>query len=90
MINIFLKSHKTQIKYLQAMEITKELLKKLSKVTGVSISEEQAVEIVNIITDENGIKIDLSKSLMNLKVNPKTGKVEEVEDSNYLNKLLGD
>ena len=71
------------------MEITKELLKKLSKVTGVSITEEQAIEIFNIITDANGIKIDLSKSLMNLKVNPKTGKVEEVEDSNYLNKLLG-
>ena len=72
------------------MEITKELLKKLSKATGVSISEEQAIEIGNIITDANGIKIDLSKSLMNLKVNPKTGKVEEVQDSNYLNKLLGE
>jgi oligoribonuclease (3'-5' exoribonuclease) len=38
------------------MEITKELLKRLSKVTGVSISEDQAVEIVNIITDSNGNK----------------------------------
>lgn len=71
------------------MEIRKDLLKKLSKVTGVTITEEQAIEIVNIVTEANGIKIDLSKSLMNLKVNPKTGKVEEVEDSNYLNKLLG-
>ena len=71
------------------MEITKELLKKLSKVTGVKITEDQAIEIFNIITDANGIKIDLSRSLMNLKVNPKTRKVEEVEDSNYLNKLLG-
>ena len=71
------------------MEITKELLKKLSKVAGVNITEEQAAEIVNIITDAEGIKIDLSKSLMNLRVNTKTGKVEEVEDSNYLDKLLG-
>lgn len=71
------------------MEITKELIRKLSKATGVNISEDQAIEIVNIVTEANGIKIDLSKSLMNLKVNPKTGKVEEVEDSNYLNKLLG-
>ncbi len=72
------------------MEITKELLKKLSKVTGVSITEEQAIEIVNIITEANGIKIDLSKSLMNLKVNPKTGKVEEIDSSSYLKKLLGE
>ena len=48
------------------------------------------MEIVNIITEANEIKIDLSKSLMNLKVNPKTGKVEEVEDTNYLRKLLGE
>ncbi len=72
------------------MEITKTLLKKLSKATGVNITEEQAVEIVNIVTEADGIKIDLSKSLMNLRVNPKTGKVEEVEDSNYMKKLLGD
>lgn len=72
------------------MEITKELLEKLSKVTGVDITEDQAVEIVNIVTEADGIKIDLSKSLMNLRVNPKTGKVEEVEDTNYLRKLLGD
>ncbi len=71
------------------MEITKALLDKLSKITGVKITEEQAVEIVNTITEADGIKIDLSKSLMNLRVNPKTGKVEEVEKSNYLDKLLG-
>lgn len=72
------------------MEITKELLEKLSKITGVTITEKKAVEIVNIVTDAQGIKIDLSKSLMNLRVNPKTKKVEERKDSNYLNKLLGE
>lgn len=72
------------------MEITKELLKKLSKVTSINITEDQAVEIVNIVTDANGINLDLSKSLMNLKVNPKTGKVVEKEDSNYLKSLLGE
>jgi len=72
------------------MEITKEVLAKLSKITGVSITESQAIEIVNFITEADEIKIDLSKSLMNLKVNPKTGKVEEIEDSNYMKKLLGE
>jgi TATA-box binding protein (TBP) (component of TFIID and TFIIIB) len=72
------------------MEITKELLKKLSKVTSINITEDQAIEIVNIVTDANGIKLDLSKSLMNLKVNLKTGKVEEKEGSNYLKSLLGE
>lgn len=72
------------------MEITKELLDKLSKITGIKITEEQAIEIANIINDANGIKIDLSKSLMNLRVNPKTGKVEELDGNNFLKKLLGD
>lgn len=71
------------------MEITKELLDKLSKVTGVKITEEQAIEIDNIIAEANGIKIDLSRSLNNLRVNPKTGKVEEVDDMKFLNNLIG-
>jgi hypothetical protein len=38
------------------MEITKELLEKLSKVTGVMINEEQAQEIDEIVTEANGFK----------------------------------